>query len=124
MPSSFFRDDNGAVGGGILRPVFSSSTGIKSATTGAAVDELDISALNVAANRNANSQLVIMVTVQGSNACYFSLDVASQAGTITNASMVILVPNSVNYFVATSADVSVYHQQITGASTLQVAVMK
>lgn len=119
MPIVPLRDDNGrdltsVVG---LRPVFSSA-GIKAATTGAAVAELDISALQVAANRNAQNEIILRVTVIA-NACYFSLGAAS-AAPADSTTMMLLPVNSVTYLRARSTDVSAYHLQITGAGTLQV----
>lgn len=123
MGSQFFRDDNGSDGYGIMRPVFSTS-GIKSATTGAAITELDISALSAAANASeVGAALVLRIVCAGTNPCYFSLG-AGGAAPGANTAMVIIPQNVEVFMKATTADASCYHLQITGASTLQVSVVK
>lgn len=122
MALSFAIDDNHAplhaeTG---LRPDFAH---IARATTGAAVAELSLSTVNVAANRNAAGGICILrVTVVGSNACYFSLGAAATAPG-SNATMISLPANSTHFFKATAADASAYHLQNTGASEITVNAM-
>jgi hypothetical protein len=123
--ANLYRDDNGAplATAQGFRPLFTAA-GVEAAATGAAVAELDISALNASAVRNASGNILIRVACIGSNACYFALGAAGASGSFTSANMIILAPNSVEYFKANSTDVSAYHQQITGSSTLQVALVQ
>lgn len=122
MAISQLRDDNGQPlqDPASLRPVFSAA-GIAAATTGVAIAELDIAALNVLANRNAQGEIMLRVAVI-SNACYFSLGAAG-AAPATSATMMLLPSGSVTYMRARSTDVSAYHQQISGAGTLQVVAL-
>lgn len=119
MPVSFARDDsnhplNDTPG---LRPDFAHAV---RATTGASIAELDISGLNIAANQSQNAELTIRVAVIGTNACYFSLGVAATAPG-ANTAMITLPGNSSTFMKATKQDVSAYHQQITGSSTVEVS---
>lgn len=123
MASNFFKDDNGKVAGGVLRPVFNATTGVKSANTGVAIAELSIATLVATANANSQGEVILRVAVIGSNACFFSLGAASAAPS-DNTPMIRLPGNSVEYFKAQSTDASAYHQQITGASALEISVMK
>jgi hypothetical protein len=123
--ANLYRDDNGTAitGAEGLRPLFTAA-GVEAASTGAAVAELDISAMNTSANRNEQGLVLLRVVCAGSNACYFALGAASDAASYTSANMIILPANSVTYIKARSTDVSAYHLQITGSSTLQVALMQ
>ena len=121
MALSFARDDNHTplhdVAG--LRPDFAH---VARATTGAAVTELDISTVNVAANQSERKQCILRVSVVGSNACYFSLGAAGAAPS-DNTTMISLPANSTHFFKAKATDVSAYHQQNTGASAVEVVAM-
>lgn len=120
MAVSFFRDDNGNVADVAgLRPDFSTKC---AASTGAGIAELDISATNVAGNRNQQGECMLRVAVVGANAAYFSLGAAATAPA-SNADMIMLAANSVNYVKAKSTDASAYHQQITGSSTVEVVAV-
>lgn len=121
MAVAFFRDDSGVpLHDGIgLRPDFAHKA---AASTGAGISELDISALMIAANKNQQSEVVLRVAVVGSNPAYFSLGAAATAPA-TNATMMMLSANSVNFMKAKAADVSAYHQQITGSSTVEVVAV-
>lgn len=111
-------DDNGREVPGVFRPDFAR---IKVATTGAAIAELDISAMNIAANRTPTGEVVLRLVVV-SNPCYVSLGAASSAPA-DNTTMMLLPVNTPTLMRARSTDVSVYHQQITGAGTLQVTAL-
>ncbi len=119
--ANFYKDDNGQslVDYTGLRAVYATS-GIKAATTGASVTELDISALNVAANRNSNNQLIVRI-VAITNACYVSFGPAATAPS-DNTTMLLVPANWEVVVSIRSTDVSMYHQQITGAATVQVSV--
>lgn len=120
---NLFRDDNREVGAGYGRPVFDATTGIKSATTGAAIAELNIAGINIRANQTAAGELLLRLSTTGANPCYFSLGAAATPPA-DNTHMILLQANSTHLFRALAADVSLYHQQVTGAITLQVAVVK
>ena len=122
MGIQLLRDDNGegltaSMGG--LRAVYTAA-GCVSVTTGAAITELDISGLNVAANRSLQGEICLRI-VAISNSCWFSLGAAATVpGANTN---MLLIPLNTEVFVkARSVDVSAYHQQIVGAATLNISV--
>lgn len=122
MASSFFRDDNGVPmhDPSGLRPVFSAA-GQKEATTSGSIAEVDISALNVVANRSERNDLILMVLCL-SNPCYFSLGAAGAPPSDTTTMMIL--PAGVPIVMrANAADVSAYVKQITGAGTLHVSVL-
>lgn len=121
-PIQMLRDDNGEVltaSMGGLRAVYT-ATGSVSATTGAGIAELGLAALNVAANQSPQGEIVLRVTAT-TNPCWFSLGPAATVpGANTN---MLLIPVNTEVFVkARSVDVSAYHQQITGAATLNISV--
>lgn len=122
MAIQILRDDNdqsltASMGG--LGGVYGAS-GSVSVTTGAAIAELSIAALNIAANQSIQKELVLRV-VCITNACWFSLGPAASAPGV-NTNMVLVPANTEVFVKAKSTDVSVYFQQITGAGTLNVSV--
>lgn len=122
MSISILKDDNGegltaSMGG--LRAVYAAS-GQKEVTTGAAIAELDISALNVTANQSTAKELVLRV-VTLTNPCYFSLGAAGTPPADTTT-MDVIPPNTEVFVKARATDVSAYHKQITAAATLHISV--
>lgn len=121
MSISFVRDSNGEplrdIGG--LRPDFAH---IKRVTTGASITELDISALNTAADRNEGNSIILRIAAIGTNNAYFSLGPAATLPA-DNTTMLHIGANTVSYFKATSGDVSLYHVQDTGTTSLEICAM-
>lgn len=120
MAIAQIRDDNAQTitGGAPLRPDFAHAA---EAATGAAITELNISAMNIAGNQNAQQQAVIMV-VCATNPCYFSLGAAASAPA-DNTTMMVIPPNFPVFLKLSPTDKSAYHKQITAAGTLKVVAV-
>lgn len=120
MAISLLRDDNGEVVQNGKRVIFSSS-GIKVATAAAAIAELDISTLNVVANRNIQGEVLFRISATTQN-LFFSLGVAATAPSDNTTMLYLAAGNSIEIR-AQSAAVSCYHQRSTADGVIQVAVL-
>ena len=124
MATSVMVDDNGKalVDPAGLRPAYR-ATGVVVATTGAATAEVDVTAAFSGA-RNGQGQAIARIVCH-TNACLFAFGAAGAAASYTtNDNMVYLPANTIEYVRLDSADVSLYHLQVTGAGTLQIAALK
>lgn len=125
MPSpQMWRDDNtgylsDTAGLGSLY----TAAGIKAATTGAATAEVDISGF-FGLGATQNGYIIVRIVNVGTNAALYAFDKAGQGASHTgNANMMIIPPNWVDHRRVDPAQVSFYHQQVGGSSTIQVSVI-
>jgi hypothetical protein len=124
MPHLFREDNHSALATPAgMRPLFG-GTNIFAASTGAATAEVDISTGHTAAAQNESAEAVVRVACIGSNAALVAFGAASAGASYTaNTDMVLMAANSVEYWRILSTDVSFYHLQVSGSSTVQVVFM-
>lgn len=101
-----------------------STSGIVVATTGGATVEASIVALHTLCNTSDGARLIVRIAAVGSNPCLVAFGAAGAAASFTGNTNMRLVPaNSVEYVKVRSTEVSLYHLQVTGATTLQVEAL-
>jgi hypothetical protein len=126
MSGALWRDENAqsiadAMG---LHEIYA-TTGIISATTGAATAEVSLSTITVAAPKVGGGQMVCITNGSANDAMY-AFGAAGAAAGFTDLTTMVLIPKQwVKYLrIDPSVDKSFYHKQITGANSIQLVFLK
>jgi hypothetical protein len=121
---TYIDDNNHPIGTPTALPGNYSTNGIKVASTGAGTAEVDVTSLHTLAKTSVGSRLMVRVTCLGTNPALYAFGAAGASASHTgNTNMRIIPANAVDYVAVRSTEVAFYHQQITGASTIQVEAL-